>query len=441
LPARVVTAPGPHIELSDPEPGSKRKGAFPGLVQNMVAGHGRFDNPTHRIDPERDAWAPSGLRPVRDRWASGPQVLLTLLLFGVLLGTLAPICFAADRPDTPNQNKSEMQTTHRRPLIEQVRFNQRALPFEQGVTAGPGVGNLEIQFAAPSSATSDHLRYRLHGFDAEWKEAGKEREAVYNNLLPGQYLFEFEEATSSNGRGSVIESFPILVTAPYGKGAWLESLCTILLLVLILALHKLRVGRLVRRTKKLEETVSQTRAELVLAVETAGDAQKALKEQALKDSLTGLWNRRAIFAMLEKELHRAQRDNLPITLVMIDMDHFKKINDTYGHPAGDAVLREAANRLFDVMRPYDFAGRYGGEEFLIVLPSCSARTGMQRAEDFRRAIADSPVPTALGPLPVTCSLGVAAYEEAMPPEELIHRADEALYRAKRQGRNCVCTGV
>jgi diguanylate cyclase (GGDEF)-like protein len=190
----------------------------------------------------------------------------------------------------------------------------------------------------------------------------------------------------------------------------------------------------------LQEAVNQTRAELTLTARTARDAQEALKEQALKDGLTRLWNRRAVFAMLEKELYRARRDHFPVTLVMIDLDHFKNINDTYGHPAGDEVLREAASRLTEVMRPYDFIGRYGGEEFLVVLPSCSSHHGVQRAEEFRRVIAARPVFTAAGPLSVTCSVGVAAYDEAMPPDDLIGRADEALYRAKRLGRNCVCAG-
>jgi diguanylate cyclase (GGDEF)-like protein len=424
----------------------------------MLTEYERPDDPTRRTHQEREVAPPSGSPPVceRNRLSSASHSLLTLLLSGFLFGVLAPICSAAARPEATNQNQHfwlvtartagvhpaqiQTQTIYLRSLIEQVRFNQRTLSFEQGVTAGPGSGNLEIQFAAPASAASDHLRYRLVGFDADWKEAGNEREVVYNNLPPGQYLFDFETAASGGGKDFVVQSFSILVTPPYWKTGWFRSLCTILLLLLVLGLHKLRVGRLLRHAQSLSETVNQARLELHLATNRASEAQKALKEQALKDSLTGLWNRRALLAMLEKEVHRAQRDNLPITLVMIDMDHFKKINDTYGHPAGDAVLREAASRLFDLMRPYDFAGRYGGEEFLIVLPNCSARTGMQRAEDFRRAIAESPVPTALGPLPVTCSLGVAAYEEAMRPEELICRADEALYRAKRQGRNCVCAG-
>src|SRR6201999_3940302 len=102
-----------------------------------------------------------------------------------------------------------------------------------------------------------------------------------------------------------------------------RSLCAILLVFVVLGLHKLRVQYLMRHVRSLEHSVTQTRAELVLAAKTAGDAQQALKEQALQDSLTGLWNRRAIFSLIEKEVCRAQRDRLPITVAMIDMDHFK----------------------------------------------------------------------------------------------------------------------
>jgi diguanylate cyclase (GGDEF)-like protein len=319
-----------------------------------------------------------------------------------------------------------------------MRFNQRPVPFEHGVRVGPGTGNLEIQFAVPAPRVEDRLRYRLLGIDADWREAGKDRTLRYH-LAPGHYEFDFQDEIGRR-RDSAVESIPITVTAVYWQSARVQALCIIFLLMLILLLHRLRVFYLSRHNRKLQEAVTQTRAELTLTARTARDAQEALREQALKDGLTGLWNRRAIFAMLEREIYRAQRDRLPITLVMIDLDHFKNINDTYGHPTGDEVLREAASRLIEVMRPYDFIGRYGGEEFLIVLPSCSPHNGVQRAEEFRRAIATRPVFTAAGQLTVTCSAGVAAYDEAMPPDDLIHRADEALYRAKRLGRNCVCAG-
>jgi len=229
----------------------------------------------------------------------------------------------------------------------------------------------------------------------------------------------------------------ITTITPFWQSGLARSLSVLGLLLLIFGLYRLRVADLGRRNRKLQEVVSQTKAELTLAVKTAADAQVALKEQALKDSLTGLWNRRAIISMLDREVCRAQRDRLSITLVMIDLDHFKNINDTHGHLIGDDVLREVAGRLVELMRPYDFVGRYGGEEFMIVMPGCSPHNGLQRAEAFRRAVADTPALTGVGPLQVTCSLGVAAFDNGMSPEHLIHRADEALYCAKRCGRNAV----
>jgi diguanylate cyclase (GGDEF)-like protein len=423
----------------------------------MLAEHARPDDPTRRTDQECEQWVPSGSPSLRDRrrLTAVTRPLLALLLLGILFGFLTPLSFAIDRLDATGQAshaalviaartpslhgaRNAIQNSHLRSLIQQMHFNQTALSFDQGVTVGPGPGNLEIQFAAPASGTSDLLRYRLLGVDTEWKEAGKDRAVLYNQLAPGHYEFDLEQAESSGTRDTQIESIPIIVISPYWQTGWFRALCIIFLLFLILALHKVRVDYLLQRTLKLQETVTQTKAELTLAAKIAGDAQEALKEQALKDGLTGLWNRKAIFAMLEREVCRAQRDKFPITLLMLDMDHFKNINDTHGHLTGDEVLREAAGRLIEVMRPYDFAGRYGGEEFLVVLPSCSPHNGLLRAEDFRRSVAERPVPTAHGPLAVTCSVGVAAYDGKMPLEDLIHEADKALYNAKRQGRNCVC---
>ena len=420
----------------------------------MLAGYARPDDGTRRTDQERELRVPPGSPSVREREGlrSGPRVLLTLFLCGAVLGVLTSASSAADRSDGANDSQhfwpvSATRTAgghaarEIRPLIEMVRFNGRAVSFERGVNAGPAPGTLEIQFATPASGAPDRLHYRLVGFDTEWHEAGPEREVVYDRLEPGRYEFDVEPEERRGAGNWVAERIPITVVAPYWQTGWFRSACMLFLLLVILALHRLRVGTLVRHTRRLEEAVNQTRAELTLAVKMAGDAQEALKEQALKDSLTGLWNRGAILAMLEREVYRAQRDGFPITLVMIDLDHFKNINDTYGHPTGDEVLREAASRLFEVMRPYDFAGRYGGEEFLVVLPSCSPHNGVRRAEDFRRVIAEKPVPTALGPLAVTCSLGVAVHHDGVTaPDDLIRQADEALYRAKRLGRNCVCAG-
>ena len=168
--------------------------------------------------------------------------------------------------------------------------------------------------------------------------------------------------------------------------------------------------------------------------------QAAISEQARRDALTGLLNRGAIFEVLRSEVSRAARARNCLSAVMADLDRFKQINDTSGHMAGDAVLREAALRMASSMRPYDSVGRYGGEEFLIVLPGCDYGSGMAFAERIRAAIADKPFPLHREDLPVTCSFGVASLGGPagyMETDTLVRLADEALYRAKRDGRNRV----
>lgn len=167
--------------------------------------------------------------------------------------------------------------------------------------------------------------------------------------------------------------------------------------------------------------------------------REALRIQATHDSLTGLWNHSAILDILGRELARASRQGMPVGVAMGDLDHFKQANDTYGHMAGDAVLREAANRMLSSVRPYDAIGRYGGEEFLIVAPGCNEQGVLGAADRIRLCICEKPMTTHDAIISVTISLGVAATD---PPKEidiesLIRIADAALYTAKRKGRNCV----
>ncbi len=168
------------------------------------------------------------------------------------------------------------------------------------------------------------------------------------------------------------------------------------------------------------------------------ELQESLRLQATRDALTGIRNRGAILETLRRESARAAHSGGPIGVIMADLDRFKWINDTFGHPAGDAVLREAASRIAAAIRPGDALGRYGGEEFLIVLPGCG-QAGIQGvAERVRGAVSASPVETPVGPVSVTLSLGAAASGGPWPAEEdLIRLADEALYRAKAAGRNRV----
>ena len=167
--------------------------------------------------------------------------------------------------------------------------------------------------------------------------------------------------------------------------------------------------------------------------------KKSLEQRVTHDALTGLFNRPAIFDILHKQILRAKRGGFGIAVIMIDIDHFKNINDTCGHPAGDAVLCEIANRLTQSARSHEYIGRYGGEEFLAIISPFSQEGAVKAAERFRKAIASEEINTNQTLIPATISLGVAIAtgEESLDEHLLLQRADEALYQAKHKGRNRV----
>jgi diguanylate cyclase (GGDEF)-like protein len=168
------------------------------------------------------------------------------------------------------------------------------------------------------------------------------------------------------------------------------------------------------------------------------ELQHSLRFAANHDFLTKLLNRAETLAGLKREMARSQRSGQPVAIIMADIDHFKKINDSHGHAAGDDALKEVARRLKADLRPYDLAGRYGGEEFLLVLPTCNLEAAMRRAEQLRLSVSKD-FQTVFGSLPITLSMGVTVSTPLcdLTVEELLQQADQALYRAKETGRNCV----
>jgi two-component system cell cycle response regulator len=168
------------------------------------------------------------------------------------------------------------------------------------------------------------------------------------------------------------------------------------------------------------------------------EAREEMRFKATHDALTSLWDRGAILALLQSELSRSTREPSPVSLLLCDVDHFKQINDVHGHPTGDEVLVEVSTRLLDAVRPHDAVGRYGGEEFLIVLVGCGAEHLKERAEQVRSAISDFPFSTAEGTISVSLSLGaitIESWDKSMLIEPFLKQIDEALYRAKESGRN------
>jgi two-component system cell cycle response regulator len=166
-------------------------------------------------------------------------------------------------------------------------------------------------------------------------------------------------------------------------------------------------------------------------------AREELREQATKDFLTRIWNRSSILDILQRELLRAGRESRPVGVVLADLDHFKAVNDTYGHFAGDAVLREFTRRVTAAMRSYDSMGRYGGEEFLVVLPGCDEQCTANQAERMRLALSAEPMLINEARHPLTSSFGATCWLPGMNlnAEALIRVADDALYLAKNQGRD------
>jgi diguanylate cyclase (GGDEF)-like protein len=168
-------------------------------------------------------------------------------------------------------------------------------------------------------------------------------------------------------------------------------------------------------------------------------AHEKLQYEAAHDGLTGVWNRRAILDLLKKEVERHHRNGESLGIIMADVDHFKRINDSYGHLAGDTVLREIVARIAQSMRSYDLVGRFGGEEFLVVVPGCATSEVVASAERIRNFIAGQPIKTAAGDLSVTLSLGAVSVraDSVFDYEAVLHAADTALYRAKANGRDRV----
>ncbi len=160
-----------------------------------------------------------------------------------------------------------------------------------------------------------------------------------------------------------------------------------------------------------------------------------------RDALTGLSNRRQFSLALDREIDRVARTGEPALVLMADIDHFKRVNDTRGHPAGDAVLKAVAARLLDCVRPMDTVARYGGEEFAIILPNCPPAFGLAVAERIRRKVEQEPVPIDTGvPVSVTISLGGAFAPQWVRSTAAlwVERADQNLFRAKVEGRNRAC---
>lgn len=198
------------------------------------------------------------------------------------------------------------------------------------------------------------------------------------------------------------------------------------------------ISKEITERKRVEEELRQANEQLSAHLAEIESLQETLREQAIRDPLTGLYNLRFLTESMKREIAQATRDRVPLSVVLMDIDNFKIFNDTYGHKAGDEVLQALGKILSSKTRAGDIACRYGGEEFMVIMPSAHPQEAFRRAEQWRKIFASTPIINKGQALSATLSAGVAAFpDHGSTGDEIWHAADSALYQAKSAGRNCV----
>ncbi|MGI4852793.1 MAG: ligand-binding sensor domain-containing diguanylate cyclase [Janthinobacterium lividum] len=279
-------------------------------------------------------------------------------------------------------------------------------------------------------------RFHLDGLEDGWQT--EQNTIEYPALAPGSYrLFVVAYDGRQNQQSEpLILAFRVL--APWWQRPWCAGLELLGVLLLLLLCWRASVRMLVRRQQQLEAMVEQRTRELVQEKNELDLARGELIQAARTDALTGLLTRPAIFQEMQRLFDMSMRGGKHFAYAMADLDCFKNINDSFGHVAGDQVLRTCAARVMAMLRTGELAGRYGGEELLILLPGLTRTEAMERLEAIRMAIAAEPVVHGSATLTVTCSFGLAfSPRTSSTTEVLIQDADKALYRAKQNGRNGV----
>jgi diguanylate cyclase (GGDEF)-like protein len=288
---------------------------------------------------------------------------------------------------------------------------------------------------APTRRTLQY-RYRLRGLEHNWVTSDRSQ-VDYPPLPPGDFVFEVAAYDPDSRHLSQVLQVPIYIVPPWWQQT--PAVLTGLLLAMlgIVIVWQVRTRNLRLRARTLERLVAQRTRELEVDKQALEEARAALWQQATHDALTGLANRSHVLEILAQAITHAQRHKQPLAIALIDLDHFKRINDEYGHLTGDAVLIEASGRMCDTLPANATVGRYGGEEILAVVPGVAPHDTAP-FEALRQCIAQNPFGEDGAHVQVTCSVGVAWLHPHDSDEfDLIRRADVALYLAKTSGRNRV----
>lgn len=322
------------------------------------------------------------------------------------------------------------------PAISQIMLG--SVPVTEGGSVKWSSNQLTISMALLSFKDTQDIgiRYRLIGEqDSGWEET-REMTVHYRHLEPGNYRFEVAAVNAAGSTVSPVASFSFSIVPLWWQNSYVKWGLGVLILLLTAIAWRRRVGQLMRQKRILESAVKDRTRDLEREKTELVRTREQMRHFAEHDGLTGLWNHRIIVERLRGEVERSQRDGTSLSIILIDLDYFKHVNDAMGHVAGDLALREAAAIFQRSVRSYDWVGRYGGEEFLLILPGSDFEAARGRAEHLRATLQATCMGDAGKTFSVTASFGVVA---GLPTDydEMIQIADAALYSAKNSGRNCV----
>jgi diguanylate cyclase (GGDEF)-like protein len=395
---------------------------------------GRIWTHMHVYDPQQDR--------LDELTAADGASLGTGWFFSYAKANDGRLLFGGSRGVLVVQPEAFKASTFAPPLVvSELRVNgqpQQAGAVLAGLQIQPGQRSFSLEFAALDYADPGRLRYayQLQGFDPDWIQTGAEmRVASYSNLNPGDYLLRVR-ATNRSGVWSAPErAIPVQVLPAWWQGLAFRFVLLLLAAALLWGLLHWRTRQLRLRQLKLEHKVlERTNALASLARE--------LEQSSFNDPLTGLRNRRFLTQHIEADVARAQQGGADLIFFLVDIDHFKQVNDQHGHAAGDAVLRQMRERLQQVFREADYIVRWGGEEFLIVARGSARAHAAELAERAWAAVSERPFRLDDGsPLHKSCSVGFACFPlapelaDALDWTATLKVADAALYAVKRGGRN------
>jgi len=342
-----------------------------------------------------------------------------------------------------------------RPMLENVRINGQLQDWRNSQVQVPGGARISISYVGLSYLISDRIRYRtrLVGLDEAWIERGRQRNVEYVGLPPGRYTLQVS-SMHPGGRWSMqVAELHFTVAPLWWQNAWVWFAALLLLLVIWAGLYRYGVYRYKLRSQRLARLVDQRTYDLQLQAESllAANQEKsrllerlreqseAFQRQARQDALTGLPNRRVFDEALAREFSRHQRSGHPLCLVVLDIDHFKTVNDRFSHSVGDVVLAEVGQLLLSACRDGDLPARLGGEEFALLLDDTTSVEAEQLCIRLQALFHQRQDWGGVQGLAVTFSAGlVQARADDKLATDLYRRADHALYRAKSSGRDVTC---